>query len=527
MALCALLLLGAAAPLRAEGVLRRGNGADPATLDPHLAVGLPEAQILYDLFEGLVARGADGRPVPALATRWEASPDGLSWRFTLRDGARWSDGSPVTADDVVFSFRRLVDPATASPNAQHLRVIAGAREIAAGRQPDLSRLGVRAVEDGRAVEIALVRPFPQLPDLLSFPMLAVVSAANVRQFGRDFARPGRLLSNGAYTLAEAVPQDHVKLVRNPLYWNDAATRIDSVYFYPTQDQEAELQRFRAGELDVTATVPPSRIGWARTALAASLHSSRLFGTYAYVPNLTREPWRSSPALRAALDLAIDRDLLTRKVTQGGEAPSFSIVPPLVTGYRPAAPAWAGWTQVRRDEEARRLLAEAGHPGGRGLTVELLVNSAESHRRVAVAVAAMWKRALGLDVVLTDKEFRVFLGDLQGKSYPGLARYGYIGPYDDAAVFLDVLRRDAGPLNPSGYDNPAFDALLDRAAGTADPAARNDLLRQAEGVALADHAVLPIYTYALLRLVAPRVAGFVDNPLDAHPTRTLSLTEETR
>lgn len=518
--LAGLALSGAAT---AETVLHRGNGTEPQTLDPALAVGLPEAQIIYDLFEGLVSRGPDGKAVPGLAERWEISPDGLTWIFHLRQ-ARWSDGSEVTAEDVLFTYRRIVDPATASTNAHYLWVLRHGKPISTGAEKDITRLGVRAI-DARTVELRLEHPAAYLPQLLSYPMLAVVSAANVKAAGRSFTKPGALLSSGAYALAEAVPQAHVKLVRNKHHWAAGTVAIDAVYFHATEDQDTELRRYRAGELQMTWLLPPAQIGWARAHLPADLHIAPWFSSYYYAPNLTREPWRSSRALRAALSLAVDRQALVDKITLAGEVPSFSYVPAGITGYAPAAPEWSGWTQARREAEARRLLEAAGYGPARKLSVELLFNNSASHRRVAVALAGMWKKVLGIEVSLLGTEWSAFLNARHAYSFRDLARQGYIGAYEDAGVFLEFLRSDAGADNPSAYANPAFDALLDQAGAETDPQRRNALLHQAEAMLLDDHAVLPLYTYSLPRLVNPRIKGYVDNPLDVHPTRYLSLAHD--
>ena len=520
-ALAAVLLATSA---YAEAILHRGNGTEPQTLDPALAIGLPEAQIIYDLFEGLVSRGPDGKAVPGLAERWETSADGLTWIFHLRPGARWSDGSAVTAEDVQFTYRRILDPATASTNAHYLWVLRNGKPISTGAETDFSKLGVRAL-DTRTIELRLEHPAFYLPQLLSYPMLAIVSAANVKRAGKGFTKAGALLSSGAYALAEAVPQDHVKLVRNPHYWAAAGIAIDAVYYHATEDQDSELRRYRAGELQMTWLLPPGQIGWARANLPADLHISPWFSTYYYAPNLTHEPWRSSRELRAALSLAVDRQALVEKITQAGEVPSFSYVPAGITGYAQAVPEWAGWTQERREAEARRLLAAAGYGGGRKLSVELLFNNSASHRRVAVALAGMWKKVLGIEASLLGTEWSAFLNARQTYSFKDFSRQGYIGAYEDAGVFLEFLRSDAGADNPSAYGNPAFDALLDKAERETDGKRRNALLQQAEAMLLDEHVVLPFYTYSLSRLVNARIKGYVDNPLDVHPTRYLSLAHD--
>ncbi|HYC03675.1 MAG TPA: peptide ABC transporter substrate-binding protein [Azospirillaceae bacterium] len=517
--LAASLLLPAAAG--AETVLHRGNGAEPETLDPHMTTGLPEAMIFYDLYEGLVARDARGQAQPGLAERWTVSEDGLTVTFHLRSGGKWSDGSPVTAQDVVFSFRRLVDPANGGRNSNYLWPLVNAKEITEGKVKDLAQLGVRAV-DARTVEFRLKEPTPYFVPLLSYPMLVPLKEANVTALGRDFAKPGKLVSSGAYMLAEAVLQGHVKLVRNPHYRDAAKVRIDAVYFHPTENQETELKRYRSGELHATYTLPPTQIPWARANLAGDLRVGPRLGTYYYAPNFTREPWKSNRNLRLALSMALDREVIAEKIAQGGEVASYSYVPPGVTGYTPQLPDWAAWPKEKRLAEAKRLLAAAGYPEGKGLTVDLLFNTAENHRKVAIAMASMWKQGLGVDTILTNQEWKVFLETRRAKTFRDLSRNGYVGAYDDPNVFLEFLRSDVGPENPSGYADPAYDELLRRAALERDPDRRRALLAEAERKVLAEQAVIPVYTYATARLVNPRVKGWVDNPLDVHPTRFLSI-----
>jgi len=513
----------AAAPAVAETVLRRGNAAEPETLDPHRATGLPEAMIFYDLYEGLVVRNAEGRPEPGLAERWTVSPDGKTYTFHLRDDARWSDGTPVTAEDVVWSFRRIVDPAgSRGPNAHYLWVVENAKAISEGAGPADS-LGVEAVDD-RTVEFRLETPAPYLISLLSFPMLVPLPKAQMQALGADFFQPGNLVSSGAYRLAEAVPQSHVKLVKNPQYRAAEDVRIDTVWFYPTENKETEFRRYRAGELDTTYTLPPTQIPWAQANYADHIRSSPQLGNFYYAFNMTKEPWKSRPGLRAALQMVVDRTLITERITRGGELPATTYISPNVANYDPQTPDWAGWPMEKRIAQAQTLLAEAGYPGGKGLTVDVLFNTDDNNRRVAVALAGLWQQRLGLDTRLTNQEWKVFLDTRRTKGFPGLSRQGYIGAYNDANVFLEFFRSDIGPENPAGYANPAFDRLLDQAAASDDPEQRQAYLQAAERLLLDENVVIPIFTYTRTRLVSPKVQGWIPNPLDVNPTRYLSIAE---
>ncbi len=505
----------------AEQVLRRGNGAEVQTLDPHRAEGVPASNILRDLYEGLVIEAPDGRLVPGAADRWEIDEDGRVYRFHLRETARWSNGDPVTARDFVYGLRRSVDPATGSKYAQVLAPILNAEAIVAGELP-VEELGVKALDD-HLLEIILKAPTPYFLGLLTHSSTYPVHRPSVEQYGERFSRPGRLVSNGAYRLAEWVVQSHVKLVRNHHYWNDAATRIDTVYYYPIEDSSAELKRYRAGEIDITEAIPLQQFRWIRSNLGDELKVAPYLGTYYYGFNLTQPPFRDAPKLRRALSLAVNREILVEKITAMGEKPLYSWVPEGIPGYEPARLDYADWPHSKRVAEARRLYAEAGYSRARPLTVELRYNTSENHRKVAIAIAAMWKQALGVKVRLVNEEWKVFLENRKQKRVTQLFRAGWIGDYNDPYTFLEILHSRHG-LNDEGYANPEYDALLDRASVETDPEKRFALLRRAEAIALADHPVIPLFGYVSKHLVNPRVGGWVDNILDHHYTKDLYIRE---
>lgn len=517
------LLVGGLAPLApaaAQTVLHRGNGAEPETLDPHKSTGEGEAWIQYDLFEGLLTLDARGNLIPGAATAWEISPDGLVYTFTLREGAVWSDGTPVTADDFVFSWRRLVDPATNSRYAFFLWPVRNAEAISKGEMPPAG-MGVEAVDE-RTFRVTLEAPTSYFLSSLQHHATYALSQANVERDGPGFIRPGRLVSNGAYVLAEAVPQSHVKLVKNPRFHDAANVRIDTVFYYPTENRETELRRFRAGELDTTYTVPTAQLDWVRKNLPDEFRVAPFFSTYYYVNNLRNEPWASTPALRAALSLAIDRDAIVA-LTGAGELPAYALTPPGTENYEPPQPEWAGWTQEQRDVKARELMEQAGFGrGGRPLEVEVLFNTSENHRKIAIAIAAMWQQKLGVRTVLTNQEWKVFLSTRAQGSYRDVARAGWIGDYNDAYTFLSLFRSDNRGQNHPGYNNPDYDRLVQAGAVETDPAKRRAMMEEAERVLLADHAIIPLYTYVSTALVSPRVSGWEDNIRNIHPTRWMSV-----
>ncbi len=513
--------LTGATSAQAEKVLHRGNGSEPETIDPQKSTGTPESWLEFDLFEGLLVPDGRGNFIPGGAERWDVSADGRTYTFHLRRSAKWSDGTPVTAQDWVYSWRRLVDPKTAADYAYYIWPVKNAQDITFGRKPPTD-LGVRAVDD-YTFEVTLATPTPYFLSTLHHHATYPLSKANVEKFGPDFLKPGNLVSNGAYKLVEAVPQSHIKLVRNSFHYDDANTRIDTVYFYPTENQEAELKRFRAGELQVTYEVPVSQMQWLRQNMANQLRLAPYYGTYYYAPNLTREPWKSSKDLRLALNLAIDRDIIVDKINQRGEFPAYSFVPPDTKNYTAQAPDYARWTQAERDAKARELIVKAGYgPGGKPLEVEILYNTSENHKKIAIAVASMWQQKLGVKVTLNNQEWKVFLSTRDQKVFKDVVRHGWVGDYSDANNFLELLRGDIGKQNPSGFDDPQYDRLIAEANVTPDPARRAELMQQAERLMLDAQALFPIHFYSSKHMVSPKLIGWTDNVQDYHPTRFLDL-----
>ncbi|HUA52389.1 MAG TPA: peptide ABC transporter substrate-binding protein [Candidatus Sulfotelmatobacter sp.] len=514
-------LLVAGPALGGDNVLYRGNGAEPETLDIHHSTGIPEFDIEVDLFEGLVQYGPAGEPVPGVADRWTVSDDGLTYRFHLRADARWSNGDPVTADDFVFALRRAVSPATASRYAFILFPIANAEAIASGAIADPRQLGV-AAPDARTVVFTLGAPTPYFLGLLTHHMAFPVHRATLERYGERWTRPGNLVGNGAYRLVSWVPQSEITLVKNPNYWDAASVKIDRVVYVATEDVGAELRRYRADELDVTNDVPVDQIAWIAGRFKQEFRRAAYLGTYYYGLNLRIPPFKDAPKLRQALALAIDRDTLVERITRAGEQPAYSWVPPGIGNrYVQQLPDWAHLPQAERDRLAQRLYREAGYGSDHPARFELLYNTSENHKRIAIAIAGMWKETLGADVILRNEEWKVYLASRAAKQFEML-RQAWIGDYNDANTFLELLKSDIGDQNSEGYANPQYDALMQRAERTIDLDARARLMEAAERIMLADMPLIPIYHYVSKRLVKPWVAGWVDNIVDVHPTRYLGL-----
>jgi len=499
--------------------LRRGNGPEPDTLDPQRARTDAAFNILRDLFEGLTAIGPDGAARPAAAESWQVSDDGLEYTFRLREGLRWSNGDPLVAADYVAGMRRLVDPATASPYAQVFGPVLNAMAIVNGDQPP-EALGVSA-PDERSVLIRLEHPAPYLLGLLAQPGTFPVHGRTLAEHGAEHARPGRLVSNGAFVLSDWVVGSHVVAERNPVYWNAAATRVARVHYVHHADAGTEFRQYRAGDLDFTYVVPPQQFAWIRQHLPGELRVSPQLSVYYYGFNLTRPPFRDQPGLRRALSLVIDRERLTTAVTGLGEAPAYGWVPRGVADYTPQQFDYASKPYAERVAEARELYARSGYSADRPLRVEVRYNSGEVHNRLAVAIAAMWKEALGVETTLYAEEFRALLQSIQAGTDTQVFRSSWVGDYNDAFSFAQLLQGGFG-INLTGYANPAYDALLAEATRAADPARRRALLEAAERMMLADHPVLPLYFYVNKHLVKPYVAGWSDNVMNAHYSKDLRL-----
>lgn len=501
-------------------VLHRGNGSQPQGLDPHLTEGVPDSNVQRELFEGLVGAGPDVSLQPGVAQRWDINEDGTRYVFHLRRDAKWSNGEPMTSADWVYSFRRVLDPATGSKYAMILSPIVNARQIMASELPK-EELGVAALDD-YTLEIRLNAPAPYFLELLTHNTAYPVHRASVEKHGDAYGRAGNLVGNGAYVLDELVMQSHIRLVRNPHFYDNANTIIDEVYFYPIEDQAAELKRYRANELDMTYEVPNAQFDWIAANLKDELVVAPYFGTYYFGFNTSRPPLDDA-RVREALTLAIDRDIITDKLTRFGEIPTYSFTPPGVPGYDYDAvrPEWADWTQAQRNERARQLMAEAGYGADNPLALEIRYNTHQNHKKISLGIASMWKKELGVRATLINEEFRVFLANRRQRTLTQVIRMGWIGDYLDPTNYLD-LNHSQNAQNDVAYDNPRYDALLEEAALIADPVLRMQTLQEAERMMLADYPIAPIYTYVSKRLVKPYVRGWQSNASDHHRTRYMYI-----
>ncbi|MCG6871488.1 MAG: peptide ABC transporter substrate-binding protein [Gammaproteobacteria bacterium] len=496
----------------AQQVLHRGNGAEPDTLDPHRSESTTASQILRSLYEGLLTEQPDGTLVPGVATEWKVAEDGLSWTFKLRPEARWSNGDPVVASDFVAGMRRTVDPATGGAYGQILAPIRNAEEIIAGKMAP-ETLGVVA-PDEHTLRINLKGPTPYLPGLTTHTAAYPIHVPSLKEYGAGFPRPGKLVGNGAYVLTEWVVNDHLTVERNPHYWGNANTVIDKVVYYPIEDQSTELKRYRAGELDWTNEIPNSQFHWIQENLPGELHVDPQLATYYYGFNLTRPPFKDNLKLRKALSMAVDREILTEKVSGVGEVPAYGWVPPGVANYTSQQFEYHNWPRAKRLAEAKRLYAEAGYSADKPLKVEIRYNTSENHKKIAIAVASMWKSNLGVEATLLNEEWKVFLENRKAKQVTEVFRDGWNGDYNDPYTFAELMHTGHG-LNDPGYSNPEYDRLIEAAAAELDATKRRQYMEAAERLMLADHPMIPLYHYVTKRLVKPWVAGYRNNIMDHH------------
>lgn len=505
--------------LAEEQVLHRGNGSEVQTLDPHKAEGVPASNILRDLYEGLTIEAPDGKVTPGTAESWELSSDGKIYTFHIRKNAKWSNGDPVTAHDFVFGLRRSVDPATGSQYSQILAPILNAESVISGEMP-VEKLGVEARDDHTLV-VTLKAATPYFLGLLNHSTTYPVHAATVKKHGNHFSRPGKMVSNGAYRLVDWVVQSHVTLERNSHYWDNEDTIINKVIYYPIEDQSTELKRYRAGEIDRTEEIPNKQFKWIKENLGKELQVAPYLGSYYYGFNLTKPPFKDNLKLRRALSMAIDRKIITEKITGIGEKPSYSWVPPGINEYTSSKLYYADWTQKQREQEAKKLYQEAGYSRANPLTVEIRYNTSENHKKIAVVIAAMWKKVLGVKARLVNEEWKVFLENRKQKQVTQVFRAGWIGDYNDAYTFSELMHSKHG-INDPGYNNPQYDELLKQASFETNPEKRIAILQQAEKILLEDQPIIPIYTYVSKHLIKPYVGNYVPNVLDHNYTKDLYI-----
>ncbi|MCX7301921.1 MAG: peptide ABC transporter substrate-binding protein [Rhodobacterales bacterium] len=462
------------------------------TMDPGMAEDNESGIIIRDLFEGLYNQDGDGNVVPGVALSHTVSEDGLTYTFTLRPEAVWSNGDPVVAADFVYGWRRAASPELASPYSWYISLmgVENADAVIAGEMPT-DALGIKAIDD-HTLEVRITAPKPYFPQMVTMYTTFPVNQKAVEANPDSWLDPANFVGNGAYVLTENVPAERTVRERNPLYWDNANTVIEKVTSLVINDENQALTRYLAGELDKTE-VPTGQYPRLLEEYPTQAVSFPLLCSYYYNVNLTEtgNPALQDVRVRQALSLAIDRDIVVNNVLAGGQVPAYSLTHWATAGFEVPTIEAAGMTQADRNAKAVELMTEAGFgPGGEPLTVDILYNTSDAHKTLAVAISQMWKQTLGVETTLANQEWQTFL-DARGAQNYQLARAGWCGDYNEASTFLDIMSTASG-YNDSKYSNPEYDALLEQAKTAADPA---PLYEQAEQILAADLPLIPVYHYA--------------------------------
>jgi oligopeptide transport system substrate-binding protein len=493
------------------GVLHVGNGAELQSLDPHLAGGAVDHNVLSALFEGLITLDAETlQPRPGAAERWSISPDGLTYTFHLRPDGKWSNGDPLTAHDFLYSLRRALTPSLGSEYKDALYPIRNAEDFARGRIENFHIVGVRAYDE-TTLEIILARPTPHFLSVLRANVCFPVHPASIERDGAKpddrsgkWTRATPLVSNGPFRLREWKDRQHLTVEKNPHYWDAANVRLNAITFYPTESTQTQELNFRAGQLHVTWDVPLSKLDSYRKDGTGPLRIEPYFESY-FLRFNTRHKLLSDVRLRRALALAIDRESIVKNILRGGQRAATALTPPGLAGY--VSPPDIGYDVVA----ARKLLAEAGYPDGKGLPpIELTTISSEINQRIAEAIQQMWRRDLGIDVQITQKEFKVLLDTFDTLDYT-VARGRWIGEYPDPLTYLTIFTTGNG-VNGTGFADPLYDAMVSQANAERAPAARLAALQRAESYLLTQLPFAPIYWGSRTTLIAPSVRGWKKSPL---------------
>jgi oligopeptide transport system substrate-binding protein len=500
------------AALRTQTLLL-GNGAEPQDLDPQIITAYTDYNIVIALFEGLtVIDETTSGPVPGAAARWEVSDDGLAYTFHLRPEARWSNGDPVTAADFVTSWQRMLSPALASEYAYMLHPLKNAEAYNTGALTDFSQVGA-AAPDPLTLRLTLAHPTPHLLALLAhtawFPVHppTILKHGKLDQRGTAWTRPGNLVGNGPFVLAEWSPNNRIVVTKNPLYHGAARNRLRAVVFFPNDNIATDEHNFRAGQVHITYDLLPEKIPAWRRAAPESLRIDPLLETFFLRFNI-KVPPLDQPAVRRALALALDREVICRDLLHGSRQPAHFFTPPNTAGYTSAA-------RVPTDfDAARRLLAGAGFPGGKGFPVlEIQMNTDAVNQKVLQAIQEMWRRELGINVTLANRDFRVYLDHQRTMAYQ-ISRSRWVGDYNDPGTYLDMFVTDGGN-NQTHWSNPGYDRLIAAANRTLDRQKRDALFQRAEAILLDGGPVAPVFFGTRVFLIHPDVKGWTPSLLGIH------------
>jgi oligopeptide transport system substrate-binding protein len=497
------------------------EGSEPRSLDPQICQGVTEHHILMALMQGLLENDEydQSKEIPGLADRWDHNADFSVWNFHIRGNAKWSNGDPVTAQDFVFSYQRILTASLAAPYADALFILKGGEDFYRGKTKDFSEVGVKAVDDHN-LRFEMVGPTPYFPSALLHTAWFPVNPKTILKFGKVTDRdskwtdPGNYVGTGPFILKTWRPNDVIEMVRNSNYWDAASVKLNGINFYAIETDNTQDRAFRAGQLHKSNTIPLARIPYYRRERPDVVHIDPYEGTYFFRLNVERKPL-DNPKVRLALNLALDRAAICRNITRADQKPATGYTPPGMGDYQPL-------DVIHYDpERARQLLAEAGYPNGKNFPrFNILINTMEAHRTIAEAVQQMWKEELNINVGIENQEWKVYLDSQNNINYD-ISRSAWIADFMDPLTFLSMWTKGNGNNN-THWSSPRYDELLDQAARTADPQKRLETLHEAEKVFLSEPPVVLLYWYTLPYLMDPSVKNWNPLVLDNHNYKFIDL-----
>lgn len=501
-----------------EGILLVGNAAEPKALDHQLVTGVPESKVIAALFQGLAANDAveDDATPPGAATSWEHNEEMTEWVFHLQPEGKWSDGEPVTAEDFVFAYHRLLHPDFAGPYAEMLYFLENGEDFNKGKITDFSQVGVKA--DGPlTLRIKLREPVPYLPALSRHYTWFPIPRHVVLKFGEMTDRFTKwsvlpnMVGNGPYQLTQWRFHDFIEVKRNPHFWNAANVGLNGIRFFPIENPYTETRAFLAGQLHTTYQLPSDLIQTVKENEPQFLRQEPYVGTTFVRINTTR-PGISDPRVRQALALTLDRDLMCKHIMEGF-SPATSLTPKM-GAYEPEP-------KLTFDpKKAQELLAAAGYPNGDGFPVLSVLISRPSARAGAEAIQAMWNQHLHIRVNIKNMDWGSYNSAQQSLDYD-MSVAGWIGDYLDPTTFLNMWTTGNGNNN-TGWGDPKYEALLREAALKSNPAERFALFREAEALLMDAVPIIPISHYTRNYLLLPEVKNWHPLLLDNHPWEAIRL-----
>jgi len=497
--------------------LNRGDG-QVDTLDPHKAEGVPAINVLDDLYEGLMTHNQDGKLVLGTAEKYEVSHDGLRYMFYIRDNAKWSNGKKLTAHDFEYGLKRAVDPKTAGTRATTLDPIKNAEKILKGEVKP-QELGVKALND-KMLQINLEYPTPLIFEILSNTVSFPVYKPSAEKYGDRFTQPGNHVTNGAFKLKEWVINSHLTLEKNYNYWDANDVKLKVVKYFDIEQPMQEFRRYQSGQVDLTSNVPTENINYIKRSLKDELITGPYMAVYYYGFNVN-DPLLRDKNLRKALSFAVDRKIITDKLLRMGETPRQHIVPKRTENYENPVIEEFELSDELRIKAAQKAFADAGYSKKNAPTITILYNTMDSHKQIAVLVSAMWKSILGVKTELINAEWKVFLKDVKEKRNTQVFRQGIVGDFNDAYSILEVFHSES-PSNSIGYNHVKYDEYINKAKVENDSDKRMNYLQKSEAQLLNDHAVMPLYTYTVKKLVKPYVGGFNANFMNKNLSKYLYI-----